>query len=526
MLRSLSSRLLVAFSFVILLSLAISAVGTLLLLRDQQQEAAEERVGRLAEPITLAVALLETAGLTETQIQDAVRSYADSFDVRVLLVDPEGRVVFDTTSGLTGQMVDVFREPGLSVTKRGDTQFRKASYHAGREELLFFASAQESLRLSSNSLAEFQTWYYFLDPSSLSRNVLKEELTALLQEPGTGPTLGVNLRPLVVVPEAEIVSAWQDLIPQLVIAAAIALLASAVVAALISRSISRPLARITHAAQEMAHGKYDQKLDVRGTDEVGRLGQAFDAMARQVSQSHRTMRDLLANVSHELKTPLTSIQGFSQALEENAIASPEECREAARIINEETQRMRHLVDDLIELSKLESGQTVMERERLDLGDLLRVCARRFEWQVRDRGATLQVEAGSLPPVEGDERRLEEAFSNLIDNAVRHTPAGGVIDVRALAENGAVRVAIHNTGSYIPPDELPRIFERFFQLDRHRARGAGGAGLGLAIASEVVQAHRGSISATSDRDQGTEFVVSLPLTANVRENKNSSKERPS
>ena len=174
--------------------------------------------------------------------------------------------------------------------------------------------------------------------------------------------------------------------------------------------------------------------------------------------------------------------------------------------------MRRLVDDLIDLSRLESGEAALQRERVDLAGLLRGCVERFAWQLRDAGAAIQLELPSLPSIEGDGLRLEQAFTNLIDNAVRHTPKGGSITVRAMAQNGTVRVAVHNTGSYIPPEELPRIFERFFQSDPSRARGKGGSGLGLAIASEVVQAHRGAISATSDRQDGTEFVVTLPLAA--------------
>ena len=511
MLRSLSSRLLFAFASIIVLSLAVSSVGTLFLLRDREQEAAEERVGRLAQPITLAVALWESAGLDRAQLQDVVRGYAAGFDVRVLLVDQQGQVVVDTESGLTGRTIDVFLEPGVSVTSAGSAQFRMMSYDAGGEELLLFASAQESLRLSSNDLAEFQTWLYFLNDSPLSPTLLDDELAEMMSAQGQDRLLPApSLRPLVVVPETQITSAWQDLIPQLAIAGAIALFASAVVAALVSRSISRPLARITQAAQEMARGNYDQELDLRGDDEVGRLAQAFNAMTRQVSRSHQMMRDLLANVSHELKTPLTSIQGFSQAMEEGTISSPEEFQEAGRIINEETQRMHRLVEDLIDLSRLETGQAVMQHEPIDLSDLLRVCTRRFEWQLRESGASMRLDVASLPALEGDEQRLEQAFSNLIDNAVRHTPAGGAISVRAHAENGFVRVAIHNSGSYIPAEELTRVFERFFQLDRNRTRGSGGAGLGLAIASEVVQAHRGDIRASSDQEQGTEFVVTLPL----------------
>ncbi len=512
MLRSLNSRLLLAFAFVIVLSLALSAVGTLLLLRNQQREAAEERVGRLAEPITLAVALLEQADVDQAQIQDAIAGYAESFDVRVLLVDEEGRVTVDTEARLTGRTVDVFKAPGMSVTTRGNAQFRMAKYSSDGEDLLVFAPARESLLVSENQLIQLQQVIYELYASDVPPDVLDDLIQDLLEDPQTPRTvLQPTLRPLVAVSEEEITSAWQDLIPQLAIAGGIALLASVAAAAIISRSVSRRLGRVTRAAQEMARGNYDQQLDPRGEDEVGRLARAFNVMARQVSGSHQMMRDLLANVSHELKTPLTSIQGFSQAMEEGAISSEEDYRQAARIINEETQRMRRLVDDLIELSRLESGEAVVEHEPVDLAGVLRVCAGRFEWQLRESGASMRLDLEPLPPLEGDERRLEQAFTNLIDNAVRHAPKGGAITVRAETSNGRVRVAVHNTGSYIPPEELPRVFERFFQRGRNRSTAAGGAGLGLAIASEVVHAHLGDIQATSDREQGTEFVVTLPLS---------------
>jgi len=521
MLRSLSSRLLIAFAFVIILSLALSAVGTLFLLRDQQQEAAEERVGRLAEPITLAVALLERAGVDEAAIHTAVSDYAQSFDVRVLLVRENGTVVFDSESALTGRSVDVFRAAGISVTRRGGAQFRMATYSSEGADLKLFAPARESLELSSNRLIQLQELIYGLDASSLT----PEEINRLIEDVLAGPQTPVTiplpeLRPLVGVGEEELTSAWQDLLPQLLIVGAIALTASAAVAVLISRSISGRVGRVTQAAQAMARGNYDQRVDARGEDEVARLAQAFNVMAREVSGSQQMMRDLLANVSHELKTPLTSIQGFSQALEEGAITSPDEYRDAGRIINEETQRMRQLIDDLIELSRLESGQAVVQREPVDLEHVLRGCAKRFEWQAKESATEMHFDVPALPSVHGDERRLEQAFANLIDNAVRHTPQGGAVSIRAEAQNGLVRVAVHNTGSYIPPEELPRVFERFYQVARHRSRGtAGGGGLGLAIANEVVQAHRGSIAATSDRDGGTEFVVTLPLAQDAKGTKN-------
>ena len=506
---SLSTRLLLAFAFIVILTLSISAVGTLFLLRDQQREAAEERVGRLAEPIAVTIALLERAGVDDAQIQGTLDGYADSFDVRILTVDGEGNVLYDTDSRLNGGVIDAF-VADRPMVRRGGARFRMASFDTGDEKLMLFSSARDSIELTTSQLTEFQAFLY---QSAAQGGSLSEQLQNVLDSlvGGEPTTLSIPLpssRPLVAVPEAEITSAWRDIIPQMSIAGGIALLAAAVAAILIARSVTGRLERVTHAAQEMAKGDYEQQLEPAGEDEIGRLANAFNDMSRQVNRSHQMMRDLLANVSHELKTPLTSIQGFSQALEEGAISSAEEYREAGRIINEETERMRRLIEDLIELSRLESGQATLQRETVDLEDLLATCAQRVERQLADSNTEIDLDVRKLPRIEGDGRRLEHVFTNLINNAVEHADDGCAITVRAEALNGGVRVGVHNTGSFIPDEETSRVFERFFQLDRNRS--ASGSGLGLAIVSDVVQAHGGRIYAKSSRDEGTEFVVELPI----------------
>lgn len=510
---NLRSRLLLAFAFVIVLTLAVSAAGTLVLLRNQERNAEEARVGRLAEPITLAIALLEEAGVSQTEIQNTINGYANAFDVRILLVDKRGLVATDTESAMSGRTVDVFLALGPEVTVRDGARFRTSRIEVDGESLLLFAPATETLRISSSGLLQLQTAFYELTAAGLAPAAVEELLNDLVSRAETSRTIPLpTLRPLVAVPEERIASAWRDLLPQVAIGGGIALVASAIAALLISRSVSRRLDQATRAAQKMAEGDYDQQLDERGDDEVGRLARAFNEMALQVSRSQQMMRDLLANVSHELKTPLTSIQGFSQALEEGALATPEEQEQAGKIINQEAQRMRSLVEDLIELSKLESGQAIVRRERIDVAQLLEACAGRFDWQLQESGAKLQLDVEDAPPMSGDERRLEQAFTNLIDNAVRHAPDGGTITVSARREDGHVRIAVHNTGSYIPPADLPRVFERFFQMDRNRT--ADGAGLGLAIVREVVQAHGGSAHANSSREDGTEFVITLALAGDT------------
>ncbi len=507
--KSLSTRLLLAFAFIVILTLSISAIGTLFLLRDQQRGAAEERVGRLAEPIAVTIALLERAGVEPAQIQATLDGFADSSDVRILTVDDQGTIIYDTDSLLNGEVVEAFAAD-QPIVQRGGASFRMASFDTGNENLMLFASARDSIELTTSQLSEFQAFLY---QNAAQGESLSQQLQNILNslDDGDPTTLSIPLassRSLVAVPEAEITSAWRDIIPQMSIAGGIALLAAAIAAILIARSVTGRLERVTHAAQEMAKGDYEQRLEPAGEDEIGRLASAFNDMSHQVSHSHRMMRDLLANVSHELKTPLTSIQGFSQALEEGTISTEEEYREAGRIINEETARMRRLVEDLIELSRLESGQATLQREPVDLEDLLATCVQRVERQLADSETDIELDISKLPRIEGDGRRLEQVFTNLINNALEHADDGCAITVRAEALDGGVRVGVHNTGSFIPDEETSRVFERFFQLDRNRS--ASGSGLGLAIVSEVVQAHGGRIYAKSNRDEGTEFVVELPL----------------
>jgi two-component system sensor histidine kinase ResE len=235
-------------------------------------------------------------------------------------------------------------------------------------------------------------------------------------------------------------------------------------------------------------------------------------MARQVGHSHRTLRDFLANVSHELKTPLTSIQGFSQAMVDGALTRSEDYSEAGRVINDEAVRMRGLVDDLLYLTQVDSGEFNIQTEDMTANELLQATQERFQRRADQAGIDLQVLSESAQRFRGDGRRLEQALANIVDNAVRHTPSGGTVTMRSFGENGHVNLSVHNTGSVIPGEALPHIFERFFQADPAGARADANTGLGLAITREIVEAHGGDVTATSSQEAGTEFMISLPTTS--------------
>jgi len=473
MLRSLRSKLILAFAAVIFLCILSAGSAFVLFLRNHETEQAREKVGRLAQPIALRVTYLEWYGLSPEQMRPYLEDYATSADVRLLLVDKvSSQVLVDTNERLEGQTVQPLETSGGSE-RVGPIWVRQVSFNAGGEHLLLYTPVDT---MTNQPSAELLSRY----------------------------------RTVVAVPAATINSAWRDVFPGVGIAGGIALVISIVIAFLFSRSISGPLGEITRASEKMARGDFDQQIAVRGRDEVARLATAFNAMAQEVNRSQSTLRQFLADASHELRTPLTSIQGFSQAMAEGAIDEPTEMTDSARIINEETQRMRALVDDLLYLSQIEAGQVKMQPEPLKLDNLLHHCVERFQRRAQEKDLQVKTDLPPLPALQGDVRRLERVFSNLLDNAIRHTPKEGTITVAAQVSNGNVRVDIHNTGSFIPPEHLPHVCERFYQV-RKSTNDEGHTGLGLAIASEVVHEHGGTLSAQSSQREGTEFSVTLPLT---------------
>lgn len=251
------------------------------------------------------------------------------------------------------------------------------------------------------------------------------------------------------------------------------------------------------------------------------LGQSFNDMSAKVHASQQSQRDFVANVSHELKTPLTSIQGFAQAILDGTANTPEAQRQAAQVIFDESGRMYRMVIDLLDLAKLDAGTADLQMQPVDMSLLLRAVLARLSPQSKQAEVDLVSAVGELPPVLGDGDRLSQVFDNLVDNAIKHTPPGGQVKLEAEVAGDMLSVFIRDTGAGVPQDELSRIFERFYQVDKSRKGGpAHGSGLGLSIANQIVQAHKGEILARSITGQGSEFVVRLPLVPHQADDKSS------
>ena len=300
-----------------------------------------------------------------------------------------------------------------------------------------------------------------------------------------------------------------NLLLPLLRAGMVALVISVLLAWLVARSVARPLRRVAATATAIAQGDLTERAPVSGPQEVQDMAQAFNRMAEQVTSTQQAQRDFVANVSHELKTPLTAIQGFSQAILDGTAADADGIARAAEIINQEAQRMQRMVNDLLHLARFDAGQMVLAHDQVEIGQLLRGCVERMAPQAQGAGVsvTLDVAEGLFGTGDGD--RLAQVMDNLLDNAVTHTPEGGRVTVTGRRAAAEIEVTVSDTGAGIPAESLSRVFERFYQVDKSRQRGRG-AGLGLAITKEIIEAHSGTIIAESVMGLGTKFTVRLPL----------------
>lgn len=300
-----------------------------------------------------------------------------------------------------------------------------------------------------------------------------------------------------------------ELMPPLLVGGSVALVFALFLAFGVARWVADPLQRLVNAARTFS-GENMRPLPLEGPQEVRELVGAFNQMTGRVQAGQQAQREFVANVSHELKTPLTSIHGFAQAILDGTADTPEAQQQAAQIIYDESARLHRLALDLLDLARLDAGIADLKRDLLDVNALVNGVAERFTPQARAAGVTLDVDLAPLPTITGDGDRLAQVFTNLVDNALKFTSPGGRILLRTLASDEGVEVDVQDSGAGIPSESLPHIFDRFYQADPARQGGkAHGAGLGLAIAREIVAAHGGKISVRSTLGQGSVFMVRLP-----------------
>ncbi|MEU2068834.1 HAMP domain-containing sensor histidine kinase [Streptomyces anulatus] len=274
----------------------------------------------------------------------------------------------------------------------------------------------------------------------------------------------------------------------------------------------RPLHALTGAAQRMRDGEQPESVPVSGDDEVGRLAAAFNDMSAHRARLEEQRKAMVSDVAHELRTPLSNIRGWLEAAQDG-LADPDPAFVSSLL--EEAVLLQHIIDDLQDLAAADAGVLRLHPESVEIRELLSQVAAAHQARAENAGVTLAVTATAPgPALRADPVRLRQAVGNLVSNAVRHTPEGGRVTLRAYAHeegDGAVLVEVADTGSGIPPEDLPHVFDRFWRAEKSRSRRTGGSGLGLAIVRKLVEAHGGTVDAMSVEGEGSTFVLRLPGT---------------
>lgn len=478
MFRTLRSRLLLSYSLLVLVtlfvvSLALVALGAQPRLRFQPALARLDIISRTSRNDLLR---LQARNADRDTFLQALRDTAESENVRVLVATAsDAQIIFDTdpSQSLLGVTIDGVELPrDFLPTVDANTIAARFEDPSGNRWLIYTRA------ISSTGFGRQVVVYAIPEPGPF----------ALIRELGLGSAF--------------------------VRAGLVGLLIAVLLAWLIARSVAQPLQRMAGAAEAIAQGEYEQQLPLAGPEEVVRVAESFNSMSAQVAATRQAQRDFVANVSHDLKTPVTSIQGWSQALLDGTAVSPEDQTQAANIIYGEAERMGRMVAQLLDLAKIESGQLKLNQTLLDLTDVCLAVRQNLLPRAQAHHIHLTLETEPAPPIWGDYDRLMQVVSNLVENGLNHTSTGGRVHlaVRPYGEK-AVELTVQDNGKGMPPEQLERIFERFYQVDKSRVRagGQGGAGLGLSIVQELVLLHNGRIQARSKEGDGSLFIVRLPTT---------------
>lgn len=478
--RRLRVRLALSHALVATVSIALVLALSLILLRRYETQVELERLAMIARPLATR-ANVERVGGGETAAARRVRAnrldeQAAALDVRLIVVDALGAIVHDT-------------EPGAALDD------------ATLDQLSALASSlgDSSLTVERRQVA--------LGPRSDRSPFLGDVVIASsVRGSGSGDAL-------ILVSSRDRFPLLRRVLGPMILIIAAALLVAVGTGLLLSRRIARPVERLTAAIDAMAAGGLDQRVEGEGSDELGRLVGSFNTMSRRVASSSRSQRDLLANVAHELRTPLTSIRGFSRAIIDGVVRTEGDRAQALATVDREAERMSALIGELLDLARLEGGAVSLDLRPVPIGSLLDEVVGRLGVQATSRAVDVSVDAPSGLTVWGDRGRLVQVFSNLLANALSHTPAGGSVRLLGRGDVDADRrpvvvVTVSDTGSGIEPDRVGRVFDRFIGGDATSA-GGGGFGLGLSIVRELVALHGGKIVVESEIGVGTAFTVTLP-----------------
>ncbi len=465
-------RLFAGFAGIVLVMVIVSAVVFFSLFGGYRDDIdrSELRTAGNALSVEIIRILRRAAEYDREQLITLIREQAEHAGLIVILTDGEGRVIqgFEPARGLKDEHIGIGY---AGIAQKGD------------------ASGWHDMKLH---LAD--EW--------------RPSLVRVLIPPNASGRGDSGVLMAVTFGSERSFGSLDELIGRLIVSGLAGLAAAVVIAMVLSRQLMRPLEALTGVVRRFGPDRYDMRAAETGPTQVRELASAFNAMADRVSDNERAMRGFIADISHELRTPLTSIRGFVEALRDGTVSDPERQTSSLEVVHEETQRMLRMIEQLLDLSRLEAGETRLQRSSIDLQELFGYVDAMFRSRAEERGVELNLHIEQdAPAVEGDYDRLVQVLNNLLDNALRHTSEGSVSISARSAENG-LQIAVVDTGEGIAAADLDRLFDRFWQPE---SRTGPGAGLGLAISREIVRAHGGRIAADSEVGGGTTITIWLPAT---------------
>lgn len=361
-------------------------------------------------------------------------------------------------------------------------------------------------RISADIMAKASQGNY-RERSNLGGTFVDTQLTAASPIVVNGKTVAV------VFATEPVTTNWRSYVKQLLevffTAAILALIISFVTVYILSVRLTRPLRQMSTAVKHYAKGDFSYKVNVKGRDELTELSQAFNTMAMSLSAQESSRRSFVANVSHELKTPMTSIGGFIDGILDGTIP-PENQSYYLRIVSDEVKRLSRLVTGMLNLSKIEAGEMQINHKSFDMSECIFRTLLSFEKKINDKNIEIVgLDTMQSAFVNADEDMIQQVVYNLIDNAVKFTPQGGYIFIKDYKDSEKTFVSIRNSGDGIERDELGKIFERFYKVDRSRSYDVKGAGLGLFLVKSIIELHGGEIKADSKVGEYTEFAFWIP-----------------
>jgi signal transduction histidine kinase len=498
---SLQGRLTLGFALVLALSITSVSVYSAYATRvETERFASEIELARTERAEQLVKDTFE-ANQDWDEVQYAVQQVGNLFGWRVAFESDSGLIVADShelvrnAQGLLETFAERYARP---------TRFTKRPVFVNGELIGYMlVDEQPSRKERPLSMQEF-----FRSPVSQLLNEQGPRQTlppTQVSSQATGDLVAEVLE-FVDPPLSNLQASFQR---SLLIAGIAAGFAGLLIVMLLTRQALAPVRNLTAAASSLGAGDLSQRVAESGTDEIGKLGNTFNTMASDLQLAVDQRRQLTADVAHELRTPLTNIQGYLEAIKDGVVEADEETIDT---LHTQTIHLSNLIEDLRIFAIADAGALALNKSHGSPVPVIQDSVAHFSQRAREREIDLSISAtGTETAVDFDETRIRQVISNLVENALTHTPNGGSIGVEIFGNNDNVKILVADSGTGISETDLPRIFDQFYRADQSRNRATGGAGLGLTIVKRLVEAHGGEISVTSDADSGTTFHVLLPAS---------------